>query len=167
MKRPQGDLETLVSDLVCDDVIKCQNARRGLVALGESAVEPLKEALHHKNHWVHWEAAKALGQIASPSAIRALIDALEHGEFEHRWIAAESLIRIGRPVLQPLLLELTRKPQSTWLQQGAHHVLADMKRGNLNRVLKPVVQAIAGPSPSTEVPIAAKKALDLLRERGE
>jgi HEAT repeat protein len=161
------DVEKLVADLVCDDVIRCQNARRGLVALGESAIGPLTEALHHKNHWVHWEAAKALGQIGSPLAIDALIDALQHDEFEHRWVAAEALIRIGRPVVRPLLRELTKKPGSTWLQQGAHHVLSDMKRGSLNSVLKPVVQAVAGSSPSTEIPIAAKRALDSLNERGE
>ena len=66
MKKRQPDMETLVADLASGDVIKRQDARRALVAMGEAAVEPLKEALQHRNQWVRWEAAKALGRSAVP-----------------------------------------------------------------------------------------------------
>jgi HEAT repeat protein len=165
MKKTEETVRALISDLTCDDVIKCQNARRQLVAKGEAAVEPLEKALDHAKHWVHWEAAKALSQIGSPSATRVLIEALEHKEFELRWLAAEGLISIGRPAVRPLLIELITKPQSTWLHEGAHHVLSDIKDERLRAITRPVVKAIEGPVPSADIPVAAQKALDEFPER--
>ncbi len=163
MKKTTEDaLKSLIADLTCDNVIKCQNARRQLVGKGEVAVEALEKALDHKEHWVHWEAAKALSQIGSPSATKVLINTLEHKEFELRWLAAEGLISIGRPALRPLLVELIRKPQSVWLHEGAHHVLSDIKIEQLTGLLRPVIKAIEGPSPSVDTPIAAQKALAAL-----
>jgi len=165
MKKTEDAVPALLSDLTCDDVIKCQNARRQLVAKGEAAVEPLEKALNHKNHWVHWEAAKALSQIGSASATRVLIEALERKEFELRWLAAEGLISIGRPAVRPLLIELIKKPQSTWLHEGAHHVMSDIRNERLRAITRPVLKAIEGPVPSADIPIAAQKALDELRRR--
>lgn len=160
MKKTEDTVPALMSDLTCDDVIKCQNARRQLVAKGEATVEPLEKALNHRNHWVHWEAAKALSQIGSPSATRVLIDALENKEFELRWLAAEGLISIGRPAVRPLLIELIKKPQSVWLHEGAHHVLSDIKSERLRAMARPVVKAIEGTVPSADIPVAAQKVLD-------
>jgi hypothetical protein len=163
MKKPAEDsIRSLIADLTCDNVIKCQNARRQLVAKGEAAVEPLEKALNHKEHWVHWEAAKALSEIGSPSATKVLINTLEHKEFELRWLAAEGLISIGLPALKPLLTELIAKPQSTWLHEGAHHVMSDTKIERLRGLVRPVIAAIEGPQPDVDTPVAAQKALDAL-----
>lgn len=158
------ELQTLVADLTCTDVIKCQNARRRLVAMGEDAVEALERALLDKNHWVHWEAAKALAEIRSPTATQALVDALEHVEFDQRWIAAEGLISIGRPALVPLLERLIDRPRSLWLQQSAHHVMSDIKPDELHEILEPVISAIEGPEPAIEVPLTARKAIEILKQ---
>jgi len=69
--------DSLIADLHCDDTMRCQHARRALVAMGESAVVPLTEALSSEKYWVRWEAAKALGQIGSSTAVESLIKALE------------------------------------------------------------------------------------------
>ena len=164
MGNSNDDLQALVADLTCTDVIKCQNARRRLVQIGESAVKCLEEALLDKNHWVHWEAAKALAEIGSPTATKALIQALEHREFDQRWIAAEGLTSIGRPALIPLLERLIDRPQSLWLQQSAHHVMSDTKSDELHQIVGPVIEAIEGPEPSVEVPLTARKAIEILRQ---
>ena len=88
-------IQTLVADLTCDDILKCQKARRELVSQGSAAVDALVEALSSKKAWVRWEAAKALGQIGDKAAVKALVAALEDREFDVRWLAAEALIRIG------------------------------------------------------------------------
>ncbi len=159
------EIKALIADLNCRDVIKCQNARRALVQMGEIAVEPLKRALHEKNHWTHWEAVKALSQIASPSATEALVDLLEHEEFDERWIAAEGLVSIGLPAILAILNRLLDRPQSIWLRQGAHHVFSDVRDAELRNVLLPVINAIEGTAPSVEIPPTVHRAIDSLRQR--
>ena len=65
------NVDSLITDLVCDDVILCQKARRQLVVMGHKAVPSLVEALGNKKYWVRWEAAKALAQIGDPTAMAA------------------------------------------------------------------------------------------------
>jgi len=164
MAHTNDEIPQLIADLTCSDILKCQNARRTLVRFGEQAVQPLEKALHHKDHWVHWEAAKALGQIGGPRAIDALLEILDNKEFELRWLAAEGLSAIGEPAIVPLLTRLMDNPQSVWLQQSAHHVLIDAP-ASLANILGPVIKAIEGPDPSVRLPIETAKALDLLRRR--
>ena len=99
----ENSIDTLIEDFTCDDVIKCQTARRKLVRIGNEAVEPLVQALSNKKHWVRWEAAKALGQIGDKSASEALTKALEDNEFDVRWLATEGLIIIGRDSIKLLM----------------------------------------------------------------
>lgn len=158
-------IDSLIADLVCDDVITCQKARRQLVVMGHKAVPSLVKELGNKKFWVRWEAAKALAQIGDPTATAALIKALEDKEFDVRWLAAEGLINIGRKAVVPLLAALIDRPKSSWLRQGAHHVLHDMDRGELNKVLRPVMSALEDVEPYVEVPVAARKALDMVAPR--
>ncbi len=165
MKNARPELRRLVADLTCDDAIKCQKARRALVSMGEAAVDSLVNALHDKRHWVRWEAAKALSQIASPSSTQALIDTLEDKDFDLRWLAAEGLVRIGPIAIVPILKALFKQPESQWLREGAHHVFLDMELGPLVTVLKPVTDALDDPNPEVTLPIAVRKTLDVLEDR--
>jgi HEAT repeat protein len=162
----KNDIESLINDFTCDDIIKCQTARRNLVKMGSTAVEALVKELSNKKRWVRWEAAKALGQIGDKAAVKALVEALEDDEFDVRWLAAEALINIGKDSLGPLRATLEdHSGKSLILRQGAHHVLHDMDRGDLDEILKPVIVAVEDVAPSVEVPLIAKKALDALRAR--
>lgn len=159
------DIETLIRELNCDDVIRCQKARRTLVEMGHEAIPILVEALGNKQHWVRWEAAKALGQISSKDAIQALVDALEDNEFDVRWLAAEALIKNGRYSLEPLLVALAdHGNKSLSLRNGAHHVLHDMDRGDLDKILRPVMNSLEDTAPYSEVLLIAEEALDALRK---
>jgi HEAT repeat protein len=162
----ENDIDSLIAEFTCDDVIKCQIARRMLVSMGSPAVEPLVKQLSNKRHWVRWEAAKALGQIGDAAAARALVKALEDDEFDVRWLAAEALITIGHDSLEPLLEALAdHGDKSLSLRQGAHHVLHDMDRGDLDGILQPVMATVEDIVPFIEVLTVAKKALDALRTR--
>jgi hypothetical protein len=132
------------------------------VAIGGQAVKPLIGALSSKNQWVRWEAAKSLGQIGDTKAVAALIEALEDKMFDVRWLAAEGLILIGREALAPLLQALMEHPDSLWLQEGVHHVLHDVEKGDLAEILQPVIVALEGFEPSVEVPLAVQTALRTL-----
>jgi len=156
------DLEYLMNDLTCEDIIKCQKARRRLVAIGHGAVPELVKALASRKNSVRWEAAKALAQIGDPTATDTLVKTLEDREFDLRWLAAEGLIAIGKPAVAPLLQALIDNPKSRWLIEGAHHVLHDMDRHDWDEVLKPVMEALESFEPSVEVPAASRIALDAL-----
>jgi HEAT repeat protein len=153
------DLTPLLSELTCEDIIRCQQARRSLVEMGHEAVPSLVEALGNKKSWVRWEAAKALSQIGDPAATDALIQSLEGKNFDIRWLAAEGLIAIGKQAVSPLLKALIDKPESIWLREGAHHILHDMDRGDWDEEMKPVIAALESFEPSVEVPLAARKAM--------
>ena len=159
----QQDIDALIEDLNCDDVITCQKARRALVAIGHEAVPYLVKALRSKKNWAHWEAAKALSQIGDPDAAVALIETLEDDEFGLRWLAAEGLIYVGKPAGVPLLKALVHNPNSILLRKGAHHILFDMNRGDLDEILQPVMNALDKFVQNIEVPVEAEKALQKLQ----
>jgi HEAT repeat protein len=163
-KAVKPSVKSLIADLASQDGIIRIKARRQLVAYRKRSVAPLIKTLSSENHWVRWEAAKALSQIANPASIQALLEALTDKEFDVRWLAAEGLIRIGRKVVVPLLETLVDHSDSLWLREGIHHVLHDMNRGNLDKTLRPVLTALEGTEPSLEAPLAARGALNVLKK---
>jgi HEAT repeat protein len=160
------DIDSLIDELNCDQMMKCQEARLKLVAMGSLAVPALVRALSNRKQWVRWEAAKALSQIGDPASLQALVKALDDKEFDIRWIAAEGLVGMGRDALVPLLKALINNPDSLWLRDSVHHVLTDMYLDELEEVLKPVITALEGLQPSVTVPVAAEITLDKLRKAG-
>ncbi len=179
------ECDLLIADFMSEDDSSRENARLHLVALGEKALGPLIKALTDRNDQVRWQAAKALGQIASPKAAPALVDALEDHEFDVRWLAAEALMAIGVDALEPLLAALMKRPQSFWLRESAHHLLAhlvgeDVKVDHhlanhpVSKVIKfraslaPVMEALHAPDPVNQIPPKAAQALaDLKRPSGK
>ena len=163
-KPESTNVDSLIVDLTCDVVTRCQNARRALIKMGSTAVPILIQALNNKNQWVRWEAMKALSQIGDPTATEELIKLLEHKDFDMRWMAAEGLIAIGRNALPPLFRALIDHSDSTWLQEGAHHVLHDMRRGDLDKILKPVMKSLESVGASSEITVEAEKALQQIEK---
>jgi HEAT repeat protein len=158
---------SLISDLASDDGWVRETARLSLVGIGSRAVAALIEALGDPHRRVRWEAAKALEQIANPQAAPALVGALEDKEFSVRWLAAEGLVAIGSEALGPLLRALIERSDSVWLREGAHHVLHDLHnlaRRRLGPMLKPLLAALEDLEPTLGVPMAARAALEALKQ---
>ena len=156
-------INSLIADFAKQDSVSPARARQQLVSIGKPAVPSLIEALTHDNKWVRWEAAKSLSQIGDPAAGTAMARALEDKVFGIRWLAAEGLIAMGPDGLPPLLQALIDRSDSSWLRDGAHHVLHDLARGDLRNILNPVLTAMEHPDPPVEVPLAAKAALEALQ----
>ncbi|MFC2069045.1 HEAT repeat domain-containing protein [Chloroflexota bacterium] len=161
-KAAKATIKLLIAELASKDGVVRVKARRQLAAFKKQSVAPLIRTLSNKNDWVRWEATKALSQIGNQKAIKTLIESLTDEKFEVRWLAAEGLIRIGRKAIAPLLKTLVSHSDSYWLREGIHHVLHDMNTGKITEVVWPVLVALEGPEPSSEVPLAAKTALDTL-----
>lgn len=158
------EIKSLISDLDSKDSITRIKARAKLVSYGHQSVKPLLKALSSKNQWVRWEAAKALRQIHDPSSVNGLISALRDEMFDVRWLAAESLISIGRKSLIPLLKAIIKYPESVWIMEGAHHVLHDMEKGDLEQILHPVLKALENTNEAIEVPLVAESVLNVLQK---
>jgi len=164
-KAAKATIKSLIADLASKDGIVRVKARQQLVAYKKRSVAPLIRTLSTGNDWVRWEAAKALSQIGNPESIQVLLEALADKQFEVRWLAAEGLIRIGYKAIVPLLEALVKHSDLYWLREGIHHVLHDINRGKVRKVLQPVLSALEGPEPSLEVPPAAQAALDALTKK--
>lgn len=155
-----AEIDSLIANLASDDGFERQRARLALVAIGEPALTPLKEALVDVNYQVRWEAAKALGQIRDPSTAPALVDALEDPNFGVRWLSAEALIGLRRAALSPLMQALAERGQFALLRESAHHVLRTLCEMGLRNKIVPVLRALEGTDPEAEVPRAARTALE-------
>jgi HEAT repeat protein len=160
--RDQADIDTLIAKLRTHDGLVREQARKTLVAMGSKAVASLLPLLTDSNDQVRWEAAKALSEIGDPSAASSLVVALEDESFGVRWLAAEALIGLKRDTLRPLLEALEGDAGSVRRRQGAHHVLRTLAEHGLRDQLAPVLAALEGIEPETDVPLAAQKALKSL-----
>jgi HEAT repeat protein len=158
------EIEKLIKQLGDKDGIIRVKARNSLVSIGARVVPALIIAMGDKRESTRWEAAKALGEIASPEATGALVDALRDKEFDLRWLAAEALIAIGKSAIGPVLEVLEKNPDSQWIKEGAHHFLHGMiNKGQFFEELRPVLVALEDTYDAFKLPYAAHSALVSLK----
>jgi HEAT repeat protein len=157
-------IETLIAQLQSKKWVERQRARIALEKIGRRAAPRLIELLSSRNERLRWEACKALGSIKDPSAAASLVRALTDDSMEVRWLAAEGLIALEEKALVPLLQTLEVDFESTFLRQGAHHVLHALERKRrLNEKTLAVLDTLRFLEPKMEVALAARMALDSLR----
>jgi HEAT repeat protein len=158
-------IKSLIANLRSEDGIVRHKAREALTFIGKQAVRHLIPLLKDPDDDVRWEAAKALSEIADPRAVSELVATLEDHNFGVRWLAAEGLIAIGGDALIPLLEALRKRSDSVWLREGAHHVLHDLAKGDLDLkdLVAPVIAGLEGVDPEIEVHEPVLKALQGLR----
>jgi HEAT repeat protein len=158
-------LTDLLAQIGSHSGIVRQHARERLVALGKPAVAPLIEALADDRDVVRWEAAKAFTELHDPAAAPALVSGLEDSDGDVRWLAAEALVGLGRAGLKPLFEALVQHPGSVELRDGAHHVLHNLRHGDLADLAEPVLESLEGVEPELAVPFRAETALQALAQR--
>ena len=138
-----------------------QEARLALVKIGKDAVPALCRALHSQNVHTRWEAAKAFVALPAYSAAPDLVDALRDEDAGVRWLAGEALIGLKRAAVVPLLEGLQEHFDSTWMREGAHHVLYGLHMEKLlDQPLSKVKSALEDIEPEAKAPWAAYEYLD-------
>jgi hypothetical protein len=162
----ESNVALLIGGLSDGDGIKRRRIRKELEKLGSKVTPQLIEALLHGDDRTRWEAAKTFIYLKDPEAADALTDALMDESFEIQWLAAEALIELGADAVKPLLLKLISHHESTFLRQGAHHVLDCLLR---NRIIPPeirnVVNELEDVAPMEPVLLAAREALKVMQHR--
>ncbi len=136
-----------------------QHAREELIKIGTPAVPYLVQATQDHDSQRRWEAGKALGAVGDGEAASALVVMLEDRDLSNRWVAAHSLSAMGKAGVIAVLHALVDRANSTWLREGAHHVLRDMAGSYLGKTIAPVLQALDHSDAESLVPIAAHEAL--------
>jgi HEAT repeat protein len=159
-------IQSLITNLSSSDEILRIHSRESLVTIGKPAVPQLVEALMRGSHWLRWEAAKTLGEIADPTAAPALVETLKDEEFDVQWLAAAGLIKMKAGGVESLLHVLMAEADLPLIREGAHHVIRELIKGELKEYLTPVLSAIEGIEPSIQVPWVAKAAHEKLTEAG-
>jgi sporulation protein YlmC with PRC-barrel domain len=152
-------IPALIVDLGVQSATVRERAHSTLVTMGKPAVRPLLEALTNSTEYGRGQAAKVLGEIGDLAAAPALVKALEDDKFDVRWLAALALVALGRDGLPALLQALIERPDSTWLREGAHHVLHDEGYETWQTQLGPVMKALEGYAPAATLPGAAERVL--------
>ncbi len=104
------------------------------------------------------DACHALGRVKTPAATKALVFALKDDAFAVRWAAAEALAGHGSAAIEPLMHALIAE-DDRFLREGAHHVLSRLPGTTTHNLVKPVLEALEGRSPSVRVPLAADAVL--------
>jgi HEAT repeat protein len=163
-KRTNADIEELIAALEHHNPVERQKARETLVVIGRPAVTALLRLLEHRTGHVRWEAVKALEAIGDPAAASDLVARLTDKDEDVRWVAAEALIALRRKGLKSLLKALADKPDSTWLQQGAHHVFNTLHKKQALELLLPVLAALKQEEPELAIPQAVAKVLEDLEK---
>lgn len=158
------DWHGLLHALESGDGVERVRARYELIALGTRSCGLLKEALHHSDEQVRWEAAKTLASVPCPEAAPELVERLTDEDGDVRWLAAEALVTLGREGLPSLFQALMVEDESVWLRQGAHHVLRGLTGGRVQAISGPVIEAIEGVAAKETIPVAARHALEALQE---
>lgn len=104
------------------------------------------------------DACHALGRAKTPAATGALVYALKDDTFSVRWAAAEALAEHGSAAIEPLMHALIAG-DDRFLREGAHHVLSRLPGAATHDLVKPVLEALEGRTPSVTVPMAANAVL--------
>jgi HEAT repeat protein len=157
-------IKSLMHDLGSKDGRTRVRARKQIVKIGHPVIPQLIGLLQSPAQTIRWEAAKALEQIGDPAAVDALVAALRDSVFDVQWLAAEALINIGSDSIRPLLKELIEHPRSDEIRVGVHHVFHNLKDRDYDDILKPVVESLEDTSTNLQVPLEARKALELIPE---
>ena len=155
-------IPSLIADLGNESANIRERARHSLVSMGTAAVKPLLEALTDSREYGRAQAAKALGETGDPSTAPALVKALEDDKYDVRWLAARAVVALGRNGLPALLQALMERPDSTWLREGAHHILHDERYKPWHGQLAPIMEALEGYDAADALPGAVEKVLRAL-----
>ena len=103
----------------------CAAIESGLVELGGSAVDLLRDLLATGSSTARWRAASALGRIADPASAGTLVTALEDRDSYVRYQAERALALIGPDAIEQLTIVLAHGTDQT--QLAAARILGSLR----------------------------------------
>jgi HEAT repeat protein len=142
------DIQALIACLDSTDLQTRLDARRQLIELSETAVDPLIALLERGSGWGSAEAAIALGEIGDPRALRPLSNALNTGSLAVlRQNAAQALGDLGD--LRALDTLMAALPREVGLVQV--WIVNSLGKLRDRRAVKPLLDALYTAEPTNSV----------------
>ena len=133
-------------------MVNIQSEQQALTLLNDTTQDVFgREAAIHYLH-----------RYPTQSNLTRLVQALEDDEFGVRWTAAVVLAQVGDDALPPLLHALTEQHESTWLREGAHHVLHYSSGDKAREKTGALQKALRGPAAEMATMHEAAKLLNTL-----
>lgn len=129
---------SLIEQLAHNDASVREKAVSEIVALGEEAVDPLIDALTHRNDRVRGEAVRALGMIGDVRATPHLIQRLQESKFPILQAVYEALEGFGAQAV-PALTEALGD-EDTKVRSSAAMMLGEIKTTS---AVQPLLDALA------------------------
>ena len=154
------EISRLVAALDSPDRMERVRARAALTAIGQPAVAKVVATLPGARERSRWELVKVLTEIADPHAAAELTSLLTDDDPGIRWLAAEGLASMRCDGLRAVLWALVHAPDSSWVREGAHHVLRQAARSGFRSIAMPVLHALDGVEPGLSAIRSAQGALD-------
>ena len=136
-----------------------REACRALYNLGQLAKPVWVDALKHPNRHIRWEAARGLGQIGDVRALDILAEGLLDENYAVRWATADALAHLGVHAIPAILTVLSRYPLNELARQAAYFALHGILSSGMEECIRPLLDALYGPTPSIEVPTIAQQLL--------
>ena len=136
-----------------------REACRALHNLGQSAKPAWVNALTHSDKHIRWEAARGLGQMGDVRAVDILVEGLLDENYAVRWATADALAHLGVHAIPAILTILSRYPLNELTRQAAYFALHGILSASAQERIKPLLDALHGPTPSIEVPTIAQRLL--------
>ena len=104
-------------------------------------------------------AIHAMKRFPAEEAIPYLLELMKNNALSIRWAAAATLRSFGRGMLEPLLRALATQPADHRFYESAHHALTRFGNPAIEKILAPVLEALAHSSAESVVPSAALEVL--------
>ena len=153
----------IAKDLCSKNYLLRKKAREELVEIGKPSISILRTLANNKDETIRWEAVITIVQIGSRETLDILMKALEDDEFSIRWVAAEGLVNLGKYAIMPLLEELRDNSDSPFLQNGAHHVLRDLRKKGIFKDNYALVEALANEFDHSDILLKVHKTINSFR----
>ncbi len=156
-------LELLLTEIRSRDEVVRRQARATLTTIGVRAVPQLLPLLQDPEPVVRAEIATILVAVADPRSAMDLVTALEDDSEDVRGLARAALIAIGREALVSVLEGLMKRHESSILRRGCRDVLHAVAHGGLEPMLRPIITALDGDDPETDLREPSWRALQKLK----
>ena len=154
------DISRLIAAMDSPDRLERLHARAALTTIGQPAVPKIIAALTTAKDGLRWELVKVLTALGDPRGAAVLTSLLTDDDPGIRWLAAEGLASMHCDGLRAVLWALVHCPDSSWVREGAHHVLRQAALAGFRSVATPVLRALDGIEPGLSAIGSAQVALD-------
>ena len=153
----------LLEEIQSKDALVRTQARATLITAGARVVPQVVALLEEAGPELRREIARILAEVPDRRAAVALVELLEDDQADVRALAAAGLVSIGREGLVPVLEALLKRHESVVLRTGIREVLHELAVAELQVLLAPIVLALDGADPETDLREPASRALRRMR----